>query len=171
MFYHMFRAKYLLFFFFFQEKLLSCFVIVSKIDMIEEIYIFYSYLLPLYMKKLFLLAGFSLLLAGCSDTAETIPLSEKVPTTAEGTLGKCLAQKGAIMYGTSWCGHCQEQKKAFGTESKDFLPFIDCDENKGICSKAGIKGYPTWKFADNSELVGNRSLEELAAKTSCEYTK
>lgn len=123
------------------------------------------------LTKTLLSIGFILMLSGCGgDTnSSSGSLSEKTPTTKEGTLAKCLAEKGAIMYGTSWCVHCKAQKKAFKTESKEFLPFIDCDKEKGICSKAEIKGYPTWKFADNSELVGNRSLEELAKKTSCTY--
>ena len=124
-----------------------------------------------YMNKMLVITFFSLFLAGCGNSDSLITISEKTPTTAEGTLAKCLAEKGAIIYGTQWCPHCKDQKKAFGSESKEFLPFVDCDKKKGACSKAGIEGYPTWKFSDNSELVGTQSLEALAKKTNCEYTK
>ncbi len=115
----------------------------------------------------------TLVLAGCSggknNDDSAIKISEKTPTTKEGTLAKCLAEKGAIMYGTSWCGHCTQQKKDFKTESKEFLPFIDCEEQKGLCSDAKITAYPTWVLHDKTQLVGGQKLETLAEKTSCTY--
>lgn len=43
------------------------------------------------------------LITGCSET---------VITTDD--FAKCLTEKGAKMYGTSWCGHCKNQKALFG---------------------------------------------------------
>jgi len=31
---------------------------------------------------------------------------------------ECLNQKGAVMYGAYWCGHCKDQKKMFGNSFK-----------------------------------------------------
>lgn len=116
-------------------------------------------------------ASLILFLSGCGGTTDPVNTpSEKTPITAEGKLAKCLADKGALVYGTGWCPHCTAQKKAFGTESKEFLPFIDCEKKAGLCQKEGITGYPTWKFTDGTELGGNQPLVKLATKTGCQYT-
>lgn len=94
-----------------------------------------------------------------------------------GTPGKldvfaqCLESSGAKFYGTFWCPHCQDQKKDFGS-SKKYLPYVECSSKNGkeqlpICKEAGIEGYPTWIFADGSELSGRLSLDVLAEKTQC----
>ena len=38
-----------------------------------------------------------------------------------------------------------------------------------VCAKAGISGYPTWKFADGTEKTGEVELPELATKSGCTY--
>ena len=122
------------------------------------------------MKKALFTASLVLLLSGCgnTDTPTNSDVLEKTPTTPEEILGKCLLEKGAIMYGTTWCGHCKHQKELFKT-GVEFLPFVDCEKEKGACKKAGITGYPTWKFADNSTLIGSQDLNVLAKKTGCTY--
>ena len=84
----------------------------------------------------------------------------------------CLKDKGAIFYGAFWCSHCQATKKMFGASAK-LLPYVECSTPDGnnqtqICIEKGIKQYPTWIFADGSQLTGERQLAELAEKTSCE---
>lgn len=83
----------------------------------------------------------------------------------------CLKDKGAIFYGAFWCPHCQAEKKLFGSSAK-LLPYVECstaDANgqTQICIDKGIKSYPTWIFADGSQLTGEIPLEQLAEKTSC----
>ena len=56
---------------------------------------------------------------------------------------KCLAEKGATMYGAEWCGHCQDQKNMFGDSFK-YINYVECPNKPDICLNAGIKGYPTW---------------------------
>lgn len=68
------------------------------------------------------------------------------------SLAKCLKAKGAKFYGASWCPHCNNQKKAFGSAASD-LPYVECSEGgtrnqRQECTDAGVKGYPTWKFAN-----------------------
>ncbi len=77
-----------------------------------------------------------------------------------------LASKGAIMYGAEWCSHCQNQKKLFG-ESFKFVPYVECPDNPKLCLEKGIKGYPTWVFADGTVLLGEQSLEELSQASGC----
>ena len=87
------------------------------------------------------------------------------------TVAQCITDSGATFYGTFWCPHCQATKAMFGKSAKK-LPYIECSEPSGkgqlqVCADANIEGYPTWEFADGSRLTGERTLEELAAKTSC----
>lgn len=88
---------------------------------------------------------------------------------------QCLKDKGAIFYGAFWCSHCQATKKLFG-KSAPLLPYVECSTPDGqnqtqICKDKQISGYPTWIFADGSILTGERTLQELADKTSCELPK
>lgn len=85
---------------------------------------------------------------------------------------QCIADSGATFYGAFWCPHCQAQKKMFGSSEK-YLPYVECSTPNGqsqlqICIDEGIKGYPTWEFADGSRLSGEIELEVLAEKTGCE---
>ena len=52
------------------------------------------------------------------------------------------------------------------------LPYVECSTADGnsqtfVCKEKGIKSYPTWIFADGSELTGEQSFATLAEKTSC----
>jgi hypothetical protein len=84
----------------------------------------------------------------------------------------CLKDSGATFYGAFWCHNCQDQKKMFGS-SKKYLPYVECStangkEQNALCKEKGIKGYPTWEFADGTRpFVGVVQLEQLAEKTSC----
>lgn len=83
----------------------------------------------------------------------------------------CLADQGAVFYGTFWCKFCNEQKKMFGSSQK-LLPYTECSTADGqsqnqTCIEKEIKSYPTWEFADGSRLTGVIPFEQLAEKTSC----
>ena len=62
---------------------------------------------------------------------------------------KCLTDSGTTIYGTEWCGHCQNQKEMFGA-SFSYVNYVDCDQNKQACNNAGIQGYPTWRINNNN---------------------
>lgn len=84
---------------------------------------------------------------------------------------QCIKNSGAKFYGTFWCSHCQNQKKAFGTSAR-YLPYVECSTPNGQgqvaeCKEAGITAYPAWKFADGSSEVGEVSFAKLAEKTKC----
>ncbi len=109
------------------------------------------------------------------NPSATSPLT---PTTLEGeasgpnlALAQCLKESGAVFYGAFWCPHCKKQKELFGA-AVSALPYIECSTADGnsqtpICAAKGIKSYPTWKFADGSELTGEVALDKLAEKASC----
>lgn len=95
------------------------------------------------------------------------------------TFATCLKDKGAVFYGAFWCPHCQEQKKLFGSSAK-LLNYVECSTADGqsqlpMCTEKGIKGYPTWRLADGTDIPNENSagvtLETLAQKTSCELPK
>jgi len=107
---------------------------------------------------------------------QNVPVVEEPPVSAVAPNGmdifsQCLTDKGAKLFGASWCPHCQSQKKAFG-ESVQYINYIECAPEGSktqaeVCAAAGIKGYPTWQFVDGSEIVGQTSFEDLGVKTGC----
>jgi glutaredoxin len=109
------------------------------------------------MKKIFYFLMIVVLIgvAGCSSKPG-----------AYDSLAQCLTEKGATMYGTEWCPHCQNQKKMFG-KSFQYIVFVDCDLNSDECLKNGVSGYPTWKIGDEN-YPGEQSLERLAFLADCE---
>ncbi|MBT3721509.1 hypothetical protein HN789_01845 [archaeon] len=87
---------------------------------------------------------------------------------------QCLNEEGAVMYGAWWCGHCNDQKSEFGSSWKSFEAnggYIECStqtrKQTQPCKDAGIKSYPTWRFADGTEQSGKLSYEYLSQKTGC----
>ncbi len=87
-------------------------------------------------------------------------------------LAQCMTKNGAKMYGAWWCPHCEEQRRAFGNAFSD-INYIECSPNQTrvmspFCQQEGIKGFPTWRFADGTELGGEQTVETLAQKTGCE---
>jgi len=83
---------------------------------------------------------------------------------------QCLTEKGATMYGAWWCPHCNNQKKSFG-DSWHYINYVECSTQDGkqtaACTQAGIQGYPTWRFADGTQLEGEATFEQLSQRTSC----
>lgn len=90
-------------------------------------------------------------------------------------LAQCLTEKGVKFYGASWCPHCAQQKKAFGSEAMKKIEYVECAvpgdsrSQTQVCKDANIQGYPTWRFADGSELSGEQTLSDLAEKVGCAY--
>lgn len=88
------------------------------------------------------------------------------------SFAKCLAEKGAKMYGAFWCGHCKNQKDAFDSSFR-YVNYQECtidgQQNSfaQVCKDADIKGYPTWKFSDGTKQEGEVSMSDLAKKTGC----
>ena len=44
---------------------------------------------------------------------------------------KCLTEKGAVMYGASWCQYTQAQKRMFGNSMR-FIDYRDFSENPDV---------------------------------------
>lgn len=86
-------------------------------------------------------------------------------------LATCLNESGSKFYGAFWCSHCNNQKALFG-EAKELLPYIECSEADGksqtpICKANNINSYPTWVFADGTQVGGEQSFDSLAERSGC----
>jgi hypothetical protein len=84
---------------------------------------------------------------------------------------KCLASKGARMYGAWWCPHCADQKAEFGYAFQ-YIPYTECSPDgqrtiNDICRQAGVQHFPTWQFADGSKIEGVLPLSVLSDKFGC----
>ena len=78
---------------------------------------------------------------------------------------KCLSETGAVMYGSSSCGHCNEQKAQFG-DAFNYINYVECARYQQECQEKGIKGVPTW-IIDDEQYVGMQSLSALSMITGC----
>ena len=91
----------------------------------------------------------------------------------------CLANKGAKFYGAFWCPHCQNEEKLLQASRQTLEKiglYVECSTPDAsgqtqVCIDKGIKSYPTWIFADGSQLNGEIPLQQLADKTSCVLPK
>jgi uncharacterized membrane protein len=100
----------------------------------------------------------------------TAPLAEPAgpedPTIR--ALAEHLSAEGVRFYGASWCSHCQEQKRLFGT-SAGRLPYIECSPSgrNGPQSPScrGVTSYPTWVINGRARVGVVLSLAELANAT------
>lgn len=82
------------------------------------------------------------------------------------TFATCLTEKGAVMYGTDWCPHCQAQKELFGRSFRNII-YINCDKAPEKCDAAGVEGYPTWVI-NGTSYSSTQPLQKLAAVTGCQ---
>lgn len=91
--------------------------------------------------------------------------------SATDSFAKCLTTKKATMYGSVLCGHCDDQKKMFGS-SFEYVKYVECSvpfsrEVTPACKAAGIRYTPTWIFADGERLEGVQTLDKLSKETGC----
>ncbi len=87
------------------------------------------------------------------------------------SFAQCITDNGAKMWGAWWCPHCSKQKALF-EGAFDKINYVECSAPgtrtmTQQCKEDGIKGFPTWQFADGSRVSGEQSLETLAEKTGC----
>jgi glutaredoxin len=100
---------------------------------------------------------YAIIITGCS--------SKPVADGKYDALAKCLTADNVVMYGTSWCTHCQNQKAAFGS-SFQYVTFVDCDADTAACTAAGVQGYPTWVI-NGTSYPGEQNLYTLAKDAGC----
>lgn len=79
---------------------------------------------------------------------------------------KCLTEKGFVMYGTYWCSHCQNEKRAFGKAFKE-VNYVECTDNPKLCEEKQITGTPTWISGAGDRYLGEQGLERLSDASGC----
>jgi parvulin-like peptidyl-prolyl isomerase len=99
---------------------------------------------------------------------------EPTKPARQSSFGSCLAEAGAVLYGTSWSPDVQAQKDLLG-EALGEIVYVDCDPAEGSAPAAceGIMVYPTWVIgegADATVLSGKQSLNALERVTGCSQT-
>ena len=88
-------------------------------------------------------------------------------------LAEHLTKSDAKFYGASWCPHCADQKKLFGS-SVNRLPYVECSPggpqapSAPICKEKNITSYPTW-IINGQRYTGVQRLDELAQISNYQY--
>ena len=88
-------------------------------------------------------------------------------------LAEHLSKSDAKFYGASWCPHCQEQKKKFGS-SVNRIPYVECSPGgpqapaAPACKEKNIQSYPTW-IINGQRYTGVQQLDELAQVSKYQY--
>ncbi len=81
-------------------------------------------------------------------------------------LAKYMSEKGAVMFGSEYCGHCSAQKEDFG-DSFEYIDYVECGEstnpnyNLDECNANELSGVPTWIY-QGKQYPGHQSLQKLA---------
>ena len=87
-------------------------------------------------------------------------------TFYQASLAKYLSERGAAMYGSHTCSHCERQKQLFGG-AFGYITYVECsrsgpDPDPGLCAAKNIRSYPTWEIG--GELYeGVKTLEQLGS--------
>lgn len=107
----------------------------------------------------------ALLLATASTTAFAIELTPDTWDTA--TAGKTVFVK----FFAPWCGHCKAMKPAWDTLMEEYaesesvlVADVDCiGAGKSLCDDVGVKGFPTVKFGDPTNLEDYKGGRDITA--------
>ncbi|KAL3030290.1 hypothetical protein AAZX31_03G212100 [Glycine max] len=125
---------------------------------------------------MFGVAAIALMIFLSSASADdVVALTEE---TFENEVGKDRA--ALVEFYAPWCGHCKRlapEYEQLGTTFKKtksvLIAKVDCDEQKSVCSKYGVSGYPTIQWFPKGSLEpkkyeGARTAEALAAFVNIE---
>lgn len=88
-------------------------------------------------------------------------------------LAEHLSKSDAKFYGASWCPHCSEQKKLFGS-SVNRIPYVECSPggpqapSAPACKEKNIQSYPTW-IINGQRYTGVQPLDQLAQMSKYQY--
>ena len=82
------------------------------------------------------------------------------------SFAKCISEKGAVIYGNDFCQYTNKQLNYFGN-SKKYLNYVKCIDNKELCDSKAIKVTPTWEI--NGQMYEQvQTFEKLSAVSRCE---
>ena len=71
-----------------------------------------------------------------------------------------------VKFYAPWCGHCKKLAPEWAKLKHDevVVAEVDCTQNKKLCADVGVRGYPTLKHGDPSDLQdykGERTYDAL----------
>jgi len=92
------------------------------------------------------------------------------PSTQNATMedfGRCLKQKGMVMYSQPGCSACTQQKQLLGAAYSQITD-ISCPSKPEECSKVGVRTTPSWAKNGVMAIPGGTSLEYLAEVAGCQ---
>ena len=88
-------------------------------------------------------------------------------------LAEHLSKSDVKFYGASWCPHCKDQKKLFGS-SVNRIRYVECSPGgpnapqAPECKEKGIQSYPTW-IVNGQRHTGVFPLDTLAQMSKFNY--
>ncbi|KNC86900.1 hypothetical protein SARC_00945 [Sphaeroforma arctica JP610] len=97
-----------------------------------------------------------------APAAEAKEAAEGVPSLSSATFDSFVAKDAALVkFFAPWCGHCKNMAPAYKAADaklaaaglKNTLAEVDCTVEKELCTKHGVKGYPTLLFFSKGENV------------------
>ncbi|KAJ9441171.1 Protein disulfide-isomerase tigA [Diplonema papillatum] len=81
------------------------------------------------------------------------------------------SKKAVVKFFAPWCGHCKKMAPAWDQLEQEFgsevtVGSVDCTVHRDLCSKFGVRGYPTLKgfkagSQDPLEYKGGRDFNTL----------
>ena len=104
--------------------------------------------------------------------ASVFAFSHAIELTPANWEEKTLGKTTFVKFFAPWCGHCKAMKPAWDSLMKEFdtsetilVADVNCiEEGADLCKKHGVKGFPTVKYGDPSNLEdykGARDLDSL----------
>lgn len=81
------------------------------------------------------------------------------------------ASTWVVKFYAPWCGHCQQSAPAFTKAAKKLdgvarVGVVNCDEEKELASKYGIRGFPTIKTFSGNSKKARRPSDYQGARSS-----
>jgi protein disulfide-isomerase-like protein len=121
--------------------------------------------------------AFLLLAAVCVFAEDAAP--SDVVTLTDATFDASTANgKWLLEFYAPWCGHCKKlapiyEKVATELKGNVNVGKVDCTVEKDVCSRFGVRGYPTVKFVEGDKLFeykSARTVEDFVAYANGGYT-
>lgn len=116
------------------------------------------------MSKTILITVLLVLIVGAVVVAYQFYLNQPKPELNQ--FAQCVTTKGWTMYGAYWCGHCQNEKRAYGSAFQ-YIKYVECAEQTEVCNQQGISGFPTWIGPNGEREEGELGLEKMAELSGC----
>jgi hypothetical protein len=86
------------------------------------------------------------------------------------SFAQCLNEKGVVFYGSEFCGHCNDFKQRMGA-AMQYMNYVECSTPQSgqtqDCADKKIEYYPTFIFADGTQLHGAVEFNVLGMKVGC----